>query len=128
MPDRRTLPALTHLQFLVLGVLRQDEQPGRVVRQALASYGVRRTAPAFYQLMSRLESAGLVTERMEGRFRYYRLRAQPLAEVGTWLNRYRAHLERQLDALGAVLDEMPEEPDDPPREAPKPRGSRGGRT
>jgi DNA-binding PadR family transcriptional regulator len=65
MADKRTLPALTHLQFLVLGVLRHEEQPGRVIRRALASYGVRRTAPAFYQLMSRLESAGLVTGRYE---------------------------------------------------------------
>jgi DNA-binding PadR family transcriptional regulator len=65
MPERRALPVLTHLQFLVLGVLRVDEQPGRVVRQALSAYGVRRTAPAFYQLMSRLESAGLVTGRYE---------------------------------------------------------------
>ena len=65
MADKRTLPALTHLQFLVLGVLRHEEQPGRVIRQALARYGVRRTAPAFYQLMSRLEGAGLVTGRYE---------------------------------------------------------------
>ena len=56
----RALPALTHLQCLVLGVLRADEQPGRVLRQALASYGVRRSGPAFYQLMSRIERAGLV--------------------------------------------------------------------
>jgi DNA-binding PadR family transcriptional regulator len=54
---RRALPALTHLQYLVLGVLRSEEQPGRVLRQALASYGVRRSGPAFYQLMSRLEKA-----------------------------------------------------------------------
>lgn len=65
MQEKRTLPALTHLQFLVLGVLRGDEQPGRVIRDALASYGVRRTAPAFYQLMSRMEAAGLVEGRYE---------------------------------------------------------------
>ena len=51
------LPSLTHLQFLVLGVLRTDEQSGRVIRQALHGYGVRRSAPAFYQLMARLEKA-----------------------------------------------------------------------
>ena len=34
----RALPTLTHLQYLVLGVLRSDEQPGRVLRQALASF------------------------------------------------------------------------------------------
>jgi DNA-binding PadR family transcriptional regulator len=55
--SKRTLPVLTHLQYLVLGVLLTDEQPGRVLRAALARYGIRRSAPAFYQLMSRLEKA-----------------------------------------------------------------------
>jgi DNA-binding PadR family transcriptional regulator len=54
------LPDLTHLQFLILGVLRADERPGRVLRDALAGYGIRRTGPAFYQLMARLEKDGLV--------------------------------------------------------------------
>jgi DNA-binding PadR family transcriptional regulator len=64
MPDR-SLPSLTHLQFLVLGALRGADQPGRILRDTLAGYGVRRTAPAFYQLMARLESAGLVEGRYE---------------------------------------------------------------
>ena len=54
------LPSLTHLQFLVLGVLRTDEQSGRVIRQALHAYGIRRSGPAFYQLMARLERDRLV--------------------------------------------------------------------
>src|SRR5918993_3056711 len=54
------LPVLTHLQFLVLGVLRNDAQPGRTLRAALAAYGIRRTAPAFYQLMARMEKDRLV--------------------------------------------------------------------
>ena len=58
--SKRALPALTHLHYLVLGVLRSEEQPGRVLRQALASYGVRRSGPAFYQLMARIERARLV--------------------------------------------------------------------
>ena len=59
MPDPR-IPKLTHLQFLVLGLLREGEQPGRVLRRALAAHGVRRSGPAFYQLMSRLERDRLV--------------------------------------------------------------------
>ena len=59
------LPALTHLQFLVLGIVRSQEQSGRTIREVLATYGVRRTAPAFYQLMSRLESSGMVEGRYE---------------------------------------------------------------
>lgn len=62
---KRALPELTHLHVLILGVLRYDEQPGRVLRDALATYGVRRTAAAFYQLMARLERAGLVEGRYE---------------------------------------------------------------
>ncbi len=58
--QKRALPALTHLQYLVLGVLRGEEQPGRVLRRALAAYGVRRSGPAFYQLMARLEKSRLV--------------------------------------------------------------------
>ncbi len=61
MTDRGlSLPPLTHLQFLILGVVRAGETPGRVVREALMEYGVRRTAPAFYQVMSRLEKARLL--------------------------------------------------------------------
>lgn len=59
MPTKR-IPRLTHLQFLVLGLLRDGEQPGRVIREAIAAHGVKRSAPAFYQLMARLERDRLV--------------------------------------------------------------------
>ena len=35
------IPRLTHLQFLVLGLLRDGEQPGRLVRDALARHEPR---------------------------------------------------------------------------------------
>jgi len=56
----RRLPSVTHLQFLVLGLLLREPGPGRRIRRDLAAHGIRRTAPAFYQMMSRLEEAGLV--------------------------------------------------------------------
>ena len=77
------------------------------------------TQSAVSQQLSILKSAGLVGERTAGRFRYYRLEAAPLGEIDVWLNRYRAHIERQLDALGQVLDEMPPEPEPPARRAGK---------
>ena len=58
--SRRRIPEITHLQFLVLGMLRGGERPAAHVRRALARHGVRRTGPAFYQMMARLEDAGLV--------------------------------------------------------------------
>ena len=56
----RQLPALSHLQFLALGVILSSEEPGRVIRDVVADYGERRTVAAFYQLMARLERDGLI--------------------------------------------------------------------
>ena len=54
------LPEITHLQFLLLSVLGSAEMSGRELRAALAKEGVGKTAPAFYQLMARLEEQKLV--------------------------------------------------------------------
>jgi DNA-binding PadR family transcriptional regulator len=58
--SRPRIPDITHLQFLVLGMLRGGERPGRLIRRALARHGIARTGPAFYQMMARLEDAGFV--------------------------------------------------------------------
>lgn len=70
---------------------------------------VKVSQSAVSQQLAVLKSAGLVEERADGRFRYYRLRTEPLTEVEVWANRYRAQVERQLDALADVLDAMPDE-------------------
>ncbi|MEM8781928.1 MAG: PadR family transcriptional regulator [Planctomycetota bacterium] len=55
------LPPYTPLQFAVLSLVVPGEVPGRALRQALKDkYGHKRSGPAFYQLMSRLEEMGLV--------------------------------------------------------------------
>lgn len=60
-----SLPEITHLQFSVLAFLRSDEQPGKAVREQLAGLGLKRSGPAFYQLMARLEDAELVGGRYD---------------------------------------------------------------
>jgi DNA-binding transcriptional ArsR family regulator len=82
------------------------------------------TQSAVSQQLAILKSAGLVSERSEGRFRRYRLEAKPLAEVEAWVGRYRAYLERELDALGRVLDAMT---DPPTRHAPPTKRKRHNR-
>jgi len=83
--------------------------PGeRNVSELVAELDV--TQSAVSQQLAVLKSAGLVEERAEGRFRYYRLRAEPLAAFDAWVGRYRACIEQQLDALGRVLDAMPDTP------------------
>ena len=79
----------------------------RHVSDLVATLDVSQSAVS--QQLAILKNAGLVEERSEGRFRYYRLRAKPLEEVQVWINRYRAQIERQLDALGHVLDTLPDE-------------------
>ena len=54
------LPEITHLQFLVLGILLDGEESGRNVREELANKGVRKSGPAFYQMMARLEDSRFV--------------------------------------------------------------------
>ena len=46
-----------------------------------------------------LREAGLVEVRQEAQRRIYSLRPEPLAEVDSWLGRYRALWEHRLDAL-----------------------------
>jgi DNA-binding PadR family transcriptional regulator len=54
------LPELTSLQFAVLSVLMGSKRTGRYIREKLAEQGVRKSLAAFYQLMARLEEAGMV--------------------------------------------------------------------
>lgn len=54
------IPRLTHLQFLVVGILRGRSVAGRDIRRQLKDFGVRKSGPAFYQLMARLEDSDLV--------------------------------------------------------------------
>lgn len=78
------VPRLSHLQFLVVGSLRGRTLPGREIREALKRFGARKSGPGFYQMMARLEDAGLVEgsysqEIVEGqiiRERHYTLTAE----------------------------------------------------
>jgi DNA-binding transcriptional ArsR family regulator len=96
-PTRRAL-----LDVLVLGESN--------VSDLVASLDV--TQSAVSQQLAVLKGAGLVEERAVGRFRHYRLVPEPLAEVDVWIGRYRVYMQRQLDALGRVLDAMPPDPQD----------------
>jgi DNA-binding PadR family transcriptional regulator len=100
--SQRGLPGVTHLQFAVLGQLLADEQAGRQLRRGLARLGERRSAPAFYQMMARLEDAGLVSGRYDQRLldgqlikeRRYRITA---SGVRAW-ERTREFYEAQIAA------------------------------
>jgi DNA-binding transcriptional ArsR family regulator len=46
-----------------------------------------------------LREAGLVEVEQQAQWRIYRLRPEPLAELDSWLGRYRAVWEQRMDAL-----------------------------
>ena len=101
--SKHALPALTHLHYLVLGVLRTEEQPGRVLHQALASYSVRRSGPAFYQLMARIERAKLV----EGWYEQVTVGGQAVTERRYRITREGAKLWGDAHRFYAELARMP---------------------
>lgn len=90
-------PARRH----VLDLLRDGERSVSALTEALAV-----SQPAVSQHLAALREAGLVDERREGRFRFYRLNAKPLAEVMEWVRAYEDFWTARLDALGCTLDEM----------------------
>lgn len=60
MKNRETLPELSHLQFAVLEVLGTAEMSGKDLRIGLGGLGLKKSGPAFYQMMARLEEAKFV--------------------------------------------------------------------
>ncbi len=61
--SKATLPLLTPLQFAVLTELGTSEISGRELRARLKANGIKKSGPAFYQLMARLEEARFVDGR-----------------------------------------------------------------
>ena len=58
--NENTLPELSHLQFAVLSVLGAAQMSGKDVRAGLGEFGLKKSGPAFYQMMARLEEAKFV--------------------------------------------------------------------
>lgn len=65
---------------------------------------VRIGQPGVSKHLRVLRQAGLVTVRIDAQRRWYRLRAEPLAEIDTWLEPYRKYWSGRLDALERHLD------------------------
>jgi DNA-binding transcriptional ArsR family regulator len=53
-----------------------------------------------------LERAGLVTRGHRAQWRPCRLRAEPLAEANSWLEKYREFWEERFDRLEAYLEDI----------------------
>jgi DNA-binding transcriptional ArsR family regulator len=61
------------------------------------------TLPAVSQQLAILRRAGLVSARRAGRWRVYRLDAEPLREIARWLDNYQRFWTARMKALGEDL-------------------------
>lgn len=62
--------------------------------------------PAISQHLAALKGAGLVSERREGRFAYYRADPKGMAPLLSWIERYRAFWPDRVEKLKDVLKGM----------------------
>jgi DNA-binding transcriptional ArsR family regulator len=87
----------------ILDLLREGERSvGDLVEQLSISQ------PGVSKHLRVLRDAGLVVVRPDAQRRWYRLRAEPLAEIDDWLSPYRRFWSSRLDALHHHLDEEEE--------------------
>ena len=62
--------------------------------------------PAISQHLAALKMAGLVRERREGRFAYYRADPKGMMPLLTWIERYRVFWPERIEKLKDVLKGM----------------------
>lgn len=102
-------PVLSALQTLVIEVVGSERVTGRELRRRLAEHNVRKTGPAFYQAMARMEEAGIVSGEYEQKIvdgqiireRVYRVTGDGAQAFNDTLAFYqRFNLVRNLPAYG----------------------------
>lgn len=62
--------------------------------------------PAISQHLAVLREAGLVLERREGRFSYYRTAPDALTPLADWVERYRMFWPDRVEKLKGILKDM----------------------
>lgn len=79
---------------------------GREMSVSEVRLGLDISQPAVSQHLAVLRSAGLVSERRQGRFSYYRIEPAGLAPLIDWVARYQAFWPERIEKLKEVLKEM----------------------
>lgn len=81
------------------------------VGEATCDFAVSK--PAISRHLRVLEEAGAITRVVDGRTHRLRLREEPFAQAGDWLDELRAMWERKLDVVEQFLAERRAESDGP---------------
>ncbi len=65
--------------------------------------------PSVSEHLRALRESGLIQERQEGRYRFFRVTGEPLAQLVDWLTPYERFWRDRMAVLGEVLDRMDDE-------------------
>jgi DNA-binding transcriptional ArsR family regulator len=99
----------------ILSLLALSELPvGEIERQ------LRMSQPAVSKHLKVLRDAGFVASTVDAQRRLYRLTAEPLREIDTWLAQFRRFWSAHVDALERHLDRMDRNQSRPEPSFPKP--------
>ncbi|MHB8527909.1 MAG: ArsR/SmtB family transcription factor [Caulobacteraceae bacterium] len=79
---------------------------GREMTVSELNAGFDVSQPAISQHLAALRGAGLVRERREGRYSYYRMDPGGLAHLAAWVDRYRVFWPDRIERLKTVLGDM----------------------
>ena len=82
---------------------------GKEMNVSELKQGFSISQPAVSQHLAALRAAGLVSERREGRYAYYRANPQALAPMVDWIERYRSFWPQRVESLKQVLREIEDE-------------------
>ena len=109
MPRRLKESALDRLLSALANPTRRDILDAlltgeKSVGQLAATFDMAR--PSVSEHLAALRESGLVTERSEGRHRYYSVTGEPLVDLADWMSPYERFWRGRLSALGGVLDQM----------------------
>jgi len=82
------------------------------------------TQPAITKHLKVLEKAGLIERSRSAQMRPCKLRAKPLKDAASWIDRYRTFWEESLDRLDDYLKELQSESDAKPSASSRKKRSR----
>ena len=85
----------------ILSLLALSQQSVGEIEQRL-----RMSQPTVSKHLRVLRDAGFVESTVDAQRRLYRLRPEPLQEVGAWLDQFRRFWSAHIDALERHLDRM----------------------
>lgn len=109
--NAETLAALGEPNRLrIVELLRAGPRPVNDIRGRL---GLRQSLVS--QHLKVLKDVGLVEIEPRAQQRFYRLRARPLKQLHTWLDRYRHIWEERFEQLDEIVEELAKEKSDAAR-------------